>query len=118
MHCRDGVADRALLETWLILEFCDRGNLADAVQKGRLKLRGSDMPDLPAILRCLVDIAAGVQLPISFMVGRFSALSSFHLIALNLTDCPVRHQRTCANYKGSLGVVCCYMGQWTQHNCR
>ena len=46
-----------LLETWIVMEFADRGNLADALRTGRFPCR-----DLTAVYRCLLDIAAGVLL--------------------------------------------------------
>lgn len=49
----------ALLETWLVQEYADKGSLADAIAAGRFwrKLDGS--VDVIAILKCLNDVAAG-----------------------------------------------------------
>ena len=44
-----------LLETWIVMEYADRGNLADALRSGRFPSH-----DFIAIYRCLLDIAAGV----------------------------------------------------------
>jgi hypothetical protein len=46
-----------LLETWIVMEYADRGNLADALRTGRFPCR-----DLTAVYRCLLDIAAGAIL--------------------------------------------------------
>ena len=43
-----------LLETWIVMEYADRGNLADALRSGRFPCH-----DFVAVYRCLLDIAAG-----------------------------------------------------------
>ena len=45
----------SLLETWIVMEYADRGNLADALRSGRFPSH-----DFIAVYRCLLDIAAGV----------------------------------------------------------
>ena len=47
----------SLLETWLLMEYADRGSLSDALRSGRFPLR-----DYNAIYRCLLDIASGATL--------------------------------------------------------
>ena len=44
----------SLLETWLLMEYADRGSLSDALRSGRFPRR-----DFSAIYRCLLDIASG-----------------------------------------------------------
>ena len=47
----------SLLETWLLMEYADRGSLSDALRSGRFPTR-----DYNAIYRCLLDIASGAAL--------------------------------------------------------
>ncbi|KAK9842248.1 hypothetical protein WJX81_002584 [Elliptochloris bilobata] len=49
----------ALLETWLLMEFCDRGSLSDMVRANRFRRKPDGEPDMSAILRCLIDVASG-----------------------------------------------------------
>ncbi|CAL8464410.1 g3945 [Coccomyxa elongata] len=44
-----------LLETWLILEFCDQGSFDHAIRAGKY------VNDLPSGVLCLMDIAAGME---------------------------------------------------------
>ncbi|KAK9826363.1 hypothetical protein WJX81_002338 [Elliptochloris bilobata] len=50
----------ALLETWLVQEFADRGSLADAIAAGRFRRRLDGSLDVVAMLKCLNDVAAGM----------------------------------------------------------
>eukprot|EP00884_Botryococcus_braunii_P016253 jgi/Botrbrau1/3310/Bobra.0048s0007.1 len=46
----------------IVMEYCDRGTLAEAI--ARRRFHGpppGHKPDMPAILRCLIDIATGMQ---------------------------------------------------------
>lgn len=49
------------LQTWMLLEYCDRGSLEQAVQMHRFYKRGTKTLDLASIYRTLLDIAAGVD---------------------------------------------------------
>jgi hypothetical protein len=44
----------SLLETWLLMEYADRGSLSDALRSGRFPTH-----DFTAIYKCLLDIASG-----------------------------------------------------------
>ncbi|KAK9838332.1 hypothetical protein WJX81_005126 [Elliptochloris bilobata] len=55
----DGVPD-CRMETWMLLEYCDRGNLDRAISSGLFRRRNG-WPDLDGMLRCLIDIAAGMD---------------------------------------------------------
>ncbi|BDA49710.1 probable mitogen-activated protein kinase kinase kinase 12 at C-terminar half [Coccomyxa sp. Obi] len=44
-----------LLETWLILEYCDQGSFDHAIRAGKY------VSDLPSGVLCLMDIAAGME---------------------------------------------------------
>ena len=49
-----------LVETWMLMEYCERGSLADALRTGRLRRpHGTGLPDLAALVACLLDIAQG-----------------------------------------------------------
>lgn len=48
-----------LLETWCLMEYAEKGSLADALRTGRLK-RPNGLPELGVIIACLQDIASGV----------------------------------------------------------
>lgn len=47
-----------LLETWCLMEYAEKGSLADALRVGRLR-RPNGLPDLSMVLSCLTDIASG-----------------------------------------------------------
>jgi hypothetical protein len=47
-------------ETWMLMEYCERGSLDELVRSGRLRLE-TGYPDLPVILACLLDIASGAR---------------------------------------------------------
>ncbi|KAK9794907.1 hypothetical protein WJX73_003974 [Symbiochloris irregularis] len=51
----------AITETWMLLEYCDRGNLDSGMRNGRFKVKSTGDPDLVCIYRCLIDIAAGMD---------------------------------------------------------
>lgn len=36
----------AITETWMLLEYCDRGNLDSAMRNGRFKRKADGLPDL------------------------------------------------------------------------
>lgn len=46
-----------LLETWLVMEYCDRGSLLQVIRAGRFIKDGT--ADLLAMYKCLLDIATG-----------------------------------------------------------
>ena len=48
-----------LLETWCLMEYAEKGSLADALRTGRLR-RPSGFPELGVIIACLQDIASGM----------------------------------------------------------
>ena len=52
-----------LLETWCLMEYAEKGSLADALRTGRLKRPGG-FPELGIIIACLQDIASGEGLVI------------------------------------------------------
>eukprot|EP00884_Botryococcus_braunii_P017569 jgi/Botrbrau1/4496/Bobra.0220s0029.1 len=56
---RRGATLSDVMETLLISEYCDKGTLDRAVRKGALLL-ANDEPNLEAIYRCLLDVAAGM----------------------------------------------------------
>ena len=49
-----------LLETWCMMDYAERGSLADSLRGGKLR-RADGAPDLAAIVQCLQDIANGVR---------------------------------------------------------
>lgn len=51
-----------LLETWCLMEYAEKGSLADALRTGRLK-RPNGSPELGVIVACLQDIASGEGFP-------------------------------------------------------
>lgn len=53
----------ALLETWLVQEYADKGSLADAIAAGRFRRKLDGSVDVVAILKCLNDVAAGACAP-------------------------------------------------------
>lgn len=48
------------METWLLLEYCDRSHLGAAIAKGKFRRRADGAPDMVAILRSLLEIASGM----------------------------------------------------------
>ena len=56
----------ALLETWLVQEYADKGSLADAIAAGRFRRKLDGTVDVIAILKCLNDVAAGACASPSF----------------------------------------------------
>eukprot|EP00884_Botryococcus_braunii_P009548 jgi/Botrbrau1/18595/Bobra.0367s0037.1 len=56
----DSATSEDMLETWLVMEYCDRGSLLQVIRAGRfIKKDGSR--DLLAMYRCLLDIATGMD---------------------------------------------------------
>ena len=52
----------SMFETWLVLEWCDRGSLAEFITTKKLPPAGSDPQQREAwILLCLLDIALGLN---------------------------------------------------------
>lgn len=47
-----------LLETWCLMEYAEKGSLADALRVNRFK-RPNGLPELSTVLSCLMDIASG-----------------------------------------------------------
>ena len=62
-HC-EWCRQSRLLETWCLMEYAERGSLADALRRGRLRRADSGTPNLAAIVQCMQDIASGVLLPL------------------------------------------------------
>ncbi|CAL8462804.1 g2337 [Coccomyxa elongata] len=58
----DAIEERRsrLLETWCLMEYAEKGSLADALRTGRLR-RPNGLPDLSMVLSCLTDIASGME---------------------------------------------------------
>ncbi|PRW58809.1 kinase [Chlorella sorokiniana] len=55
-----GPLEAGLYETWMVLEYCDRGSLADALAERRLV--GKDgRTHMVAVLLCLLDVASGMS---------------------------------------------------------
>ena len=48
-----------LLETWCLMEYAERGSLADSLRTNRLQRADSGLPNLACIVQCLQDIANG-----------------------------------------------------------
>ncbi|KAK9822810.1 hypothetical protein WJX81_001964 [Elliptochloris bilobata] len=48
------------METWLLLEYCDRSHLGAAIAKGKFRRRADGAADMVAILRSLLEIASGM----------------------------------------------------------
>lgn len=46
------------METWMLMEYCERGSLEFIIRTGRSKL-SNGQPNLPMIIACLLDIASG-----------------------------------------------------------
>lgn len=57
-RARLGCRMSRLLETWCLMEYAEKGSLADALRTGRLKRPGG-FPELGVIIACLQDIASG-----------------------------------------------------------
>lgn len=47
-----------LLETWCLMEYAEKGSLADALRVGRFN-RPNGLPDISTVLSCLTDVASG-----------------------------------------------------------
>ena len=48
-----------LLETWCLMEYAEKGSLADALRVGRFKRGSTGFPELATVVACLQDIANG-----------------------------------------------------------
>ena len=76
-----------LLETWCLMEYAERGSLADSLRTGRLRRADNGLPNLACIVQCLQDIANGAlilcaQLPSYYC--KLAQLPSHHCkLALN-----------------------------------
>lgn len=46
-------------QVWIVQEFCNRGSLFEAVDRGMLQLSGGTGPDLRAVLATAQEIAGG-----------------------------------------------------------
>jgi serine/threonine protein kinase len=51
----------ALMETWLVLEYCDRGSLHEALEARRFVRKADGSLDLLGMYRSLIDIASGMD---------------------------------------------------------
>ncbi|GAB4819737.1 hypothetical protein N2152v2_006783 [Parachlorella kessleri] len=47
-------------ETWMLLEYCDKGSLAESIKARRFLSRRTGQPHLRAVLMCLADVARGM----------------------------------------------------------
>ncbi|KAK9817045.1 hypothetical protein WJX72_008849 [[Myrmecia] bisecta] len=52
---------RDLLETWMVLEYCDKGSLETALDNHWLHSPNVGLPDMPGIYCCLLDVASGMD---------------------------------------------------------
>ncbi|KAK9817737.1 hypothetical protein WJX72_001463 [[Myrmecia] bisecta] len=50
-----------LMETWMVLEYCDKGSLEEALDNKWLHSPNVGLPDMASIYRCLLDIAGGMD---------------------------------------------------------
>jgi hypothetical protein len=48
-----------MLETWCLMEYAEKGSLADLLRRGRLMHPNGPGYDLLPVLACLTDIASG-----------------------------------------------------------
>ncbi|WIA11808.1 hypothetical protein OEZ85_011900 [Tetradesmus obliquus] len=51
---------RDVLETWIIMEFCEKGSLERAVSRGKLVRREDRQPEMIGIYKALLDTASGL----------------------------------------------------------
>ena len=51
----------ALLETWLVQEYADKGSLSGAIKAGRFRRRLDGSLDAISVLKCLNDVASGAR---------------------------------------------------------
>ena len=88
----------ALLETWLVQEYADKGSLADAIAAGRFRRKLDGSVDVIAILKCLNDVAAGACAPPSFSSAKSETVSCWQLCELESevgTVCVMAHWIDC-----------------------
>lgn len=84
-------------QTWLVLEFCNRGCVADAVSKGWFRKQGSRFePDLKAILPTAREIA-----------GALSYLHAKNILHGDLTGSNVLLTVTAEGHRGWMAKVGC-----------
>ncbi|GAB4819735.1 hypothetical protein N2152v2_006781 [Parachlorella kessleri] len=57
---RVAAVQESLYETWMVLEYCDKGSLADNIRARRFLSRRNGQPHLRAVLMCLADVARGM----------------------------------------------------------
>ncbi len=57
-------------QVWIVQEFCNRGSLFEAVDRGMLQLPGRNGPDLRAVLATAQEIAGGGGLWLGAWSGR------------------------------------------------
>ena len=74
-RARLGCRMSRLLETWCLMEYAEKGSLADALRTGRLKRPGG-FPELGIIIACLQDIASGEGQGTLGSLGRHGRMSS------------------------------------------
>lgn len=85
------------MQTWLVLEFCNRGCVADAVSKGWFRKQGSRFePDLKVILPTAREIA-----------GALSYLHSKNILHGDLTGSNVLLTVTAEGHRGWMAKVGC-----------
>eukprot|EP00877_Chromochloris_zofingiensis_P004213 jgi/Chrzof1/13793/Cz08g12190.t1 len=62
-HSNSGsqAARAEILETWMILEYCERGSLDRAVSAGRFVRRDNQQPEMIGIYKALLDIISGLD---------------------------------------------------------
>mmetsp|Transcript_8938 Transcript_8938/g.19085 ORF Transcript_8938/g.19085 Transcript_8938/m.19085 type:complete len:704 (-) Transcript_8938:2515-4626(-) len=59
--------DRKLVETWMIMEFCNKGSLSDAVDRGLFRMRHSLFD---ANFKCIISTAKEIASALCYLHGR------------------------------------------------
>jgi hypothetical protein len=60
--CMLGARTARLLETWCLMEYAEKGSLADLLRRGKLMRADGRFCDMFSALACLTDIASGAAL--------------------------------------------------------
>ena len=68
-----------MLETWCLMEYAERGSLADSLRRGRLRRADTGAPNLAAIVQCLQDVANG-EAPRTPLCMGINALGSLRFL--------------------------------------
>ena len=64
-----------LLETWCLMDYAERGSLADSLRTGRLRRADNGAPNLACIVQCLQDIANGALFFCAQLPSQYCELS-------------------------------------------